>query len=542
MTRFGLAVPVPKKADEWLVPALLVDVPSSAPPRNWPRPPVDAAELRVHFAIEGAHPENKLLFSGRELSAGFMPNAVFDHICCGAFAASDASKFGVSLEHSYAYVVFEKELVTLRRIPAESSILVSLHSNGKSYGCAVVDRMRVLLADALTEYRNLRSCILAPLAQSADTWVAIDVLAQISSDLPAVRAPDGREIAISTLKSDLSLWLTLQCEFNFIVADKLRAAGRKGFPKMLKLQDLREQHPDWLSKRTINFEQACLGAYSREFCAVSHRWESPTEPDLTGTQLDALLTLLDERPEINYVFYDLMSLPQGADKTPSEQAEFGQQLPNINLLYLGCTVLIMVDRSYSSRFWTLYECWLSFMMATRDGLLTAPESKQRCVITCLHGCPPSLQLALREEWDSCSARMTYEKLSSPDVTVTNQSDKEMQLPKILAMDQTVIDIMAKRLQAPLSRSTSAAGSAVQAVKASASASHVEGLTELLESCKLQDKLAVATAWCEEKGVDCVAMLQDDLDEEDRRAFVDALHLKELKAKQLLKRMQHQQSA
>ena len=143
-------------------------------------------------------------------------------------------------------------------------------------------------------------------------------------------------------------------------------------------------------------------------------------------------------------------------------------LPNINLLYLGCSVLILLDRSYSGRFWTMYEAWLSFMTATNDGLLTAPVAEQRCKMRCLHGCPQSQQDVLREECDSCSARSTYEKLSEPDVDVTNKSDKEMQLPKILAMDQMVIDIMAKR-GAPPSSPASAAGSGAKAAKAATAA-------------------------------------------------------------------------
>ena len=103
---------------------------------------------------------------------------------------------------------------------------------------------------------------------------------------------------------------------------------------------------------------AAGGGRRPQYLAVSHRWEERTEPDIKGAQLESLLALLNERKEIQYVFYDLMSLPQGADKTPAEQAEFGQQLPNINLIYLGCWVLIMLDRSYTSRFWTLYEAWL----------------------------------------------------------------------------------------------------------------------------------------------------------------------------------------
>ena len=88
MTRFRLAVPVPKKSDEWIIPALLVDRPHASPPSAWPSLPADAAELRVHFAIEGVHQDSQLLLGTRALSAGFMPNAVFAHICCGAYASS----------------------------------------------------------------------------------------------------------------------------------------------------------------------------------------------------------------------------------------------------------------------------------------------------------------------------------------------------------------------------------------------------------------------------------------------------------------------
>ena len=52
----------------------------------------------------------------------------------------------------------------------------------------------------------------------------------------------------------------------------------------------------------------------------------------------------------------------------------------------------------------------------------------------------------------------------------------------------------------------------------------------------QEKLAAATAWCEEQGVDSVGMLRDDVDEEDREAFVACLQLKPLKVKQLLKKL------
>ena len=44
-------------------------------------------------------------------------------------------------------------------------------------------------------------------------------------------------------------------------------------------------------------------------------------------------------------------------------------------------------------------------------------------------------------WGHVTAQKAYETLSSPDVTVTNAKDKEMQLPKILKLDESVKEAM-----------------------------------------------------------------------------------------------------
>ena len=48
-------------------------------------------------------------------------------------------------------------------------------------------------------------------------------------------------------------------------------------------------------------------------------------------------------------------MPQGREKKNWEAAEFIVMLRNINLLYLFCSVLILQDRSYMSRFWVTAE-------------------------------------------------------------------------------------------------------------------------------------------------------------------------------------------
>jgi len=114
-------------------------------------------------------------------------------------------------------------------------------------------------------------------------------------------------------------------------------------------------------------------------------------------------------------------------------------LPNINLLYVSATVLVLMDRSYMSRFWTQFEAWLSMQKASATGLTSAPPSERRCrdAIVCLGNAPEKLADALIEEWGHIDASGAFSKLSSADVTVTNLSDKECQLPKIMQLDDNV---------------------------------------------------------------------------------------------------------
>jgi uncharacterized membrane protein YdfJ with MMPL/SSD domain len=80
-------------------------------------------------------------------------------------------------------------------------------------------------------------------------------------------------------------------------------------------------------------------------------------------------------------------------------------------------------------------------MPSLEGLVSAPPSERRCKIECVHGAPDGLRQAIVEEWAQVTAAEAYTKLSSADVTVTNQSDKDIQLPKIEALDRTVRTIV-----------------------------------------------------------------------------------------------------
>ena len=125
--------------------------------------------------------------------------------------------------------------------------------------------------------------------------------------------------------------------------------------------------------------------------------------------------------------YDFWSMPQedkdaGVTRTAEEQVEFKEMLSMVNLLYLGASVLILLDMSYLSRFWTCYEAWLSMQRATEDGLQPDPDNKRSWHV-CIHaaeGVKDQLTSALVSLWGNKSTEQALELLRFPDLTVTNQ--------------------------------------------------------------------------------------------------------------------------
>jgi hypothetical protein len=168
----------------------------------------------------------------------------------------------------------------------------------------------------------------------------------------------------------------MECSFWFVNAYSLRRAWKPSLPMM---QTLRTEEPHRLVQKTIGFVEGISGAY-KNILVVSHRWETPTDPDPTGAQALAVQAYLKEHPEIDAVWFDFSSMPQGRNKTLSESAEFKEMLPNINLLYLTCSVLILMDRSYMNRFWTQFEAYLSMRAITSDGLTNAEDPQARVTI------------------------------------------------------------------------------------------------------------------------------------------------------------------
>jgi len=181
----------------------------------------------------------------------------------------------------------------------------------------------------------------------------------------------------------------------------------------------------WLIKKDMNFEDACRGVYRRETLVVSHRWESAGNPDPCGAQLREIRAFLQAHPKIKFVWYDFWCMAQG-QRNADEKVEFKAMLKRINVLYLGATVLILLELSYISRFWTQFEAWLSMQFATPKGLVPCnlTSDLMRFHIQCIHNAPAELADILLNMWYSKSPEDAHDILSRADVTVTNASDKE----------------------------------------------------------------------------------------------------------------------
>jgi hypothetical protein len=98
------------------------------------------------------------------------------------------------------------------------------------------------------------------------------------------------------------------------------------------------------------------------------------------------------------------------------------------MLYLGTQVLILLDLSYVSRFWTQFEAWLSMQFATPDGLKSAvgTQSTRHHIVAIQNAAAQSDMFTkmLLDQWATKTPDEAFEFLSKPDVTVTNKSDKE----------------------------------------------------------------------------------------------------------------------
>ena len=230
--------------------------------------------------------------------------------------------------------------------------------------------------------------------------------------------------------------------FYFLSADAVRTSNWKTLPRM---QDLKRSEPHVLVEEMITLQGALGGEYEETHLAVSHRWELRNTPDEDGSQMREVRRYLHKHKRITHVWIDYCCMPQAGpdengdmmERTEPEQQYFERVLSLVNLLYLSMKVLLLVDLTYKSRFWTCYEAWLSMRQITADGLRPSPHALERFEIKCLHNADAHVKTLLEELLLRKTSEEIGQMLRKPDITVTNQSDKETQLLKLQQLTKAI---------------------------------------------------------------------------------------------------------
>jgi len=269
----------------------------------------------------------------------------------------------------------------------------------------------------------------------------------------------GAKVAPSVEDNMIQEALDRRCAFYFVPVHVLKEAT-----ELPRFQELRDR--GLLVRRPVRWADAVRHKYDTDILVVSHRWETPTYPDPEHVQLRTIQAELEDRPEVRYVWLDWSSMPQGANTTESDTAEFMRMLPRINMLYLGASVLMLVDNSYQSRFWTMFEAWLAMQTCSAAGLTPSTPETKRWKLTCIHNAEQDMDGKKIEKMimDNEEVTSIHALLSSNDVTVTNSSDKLVQLPKVLRLNEDVkkalevpdsVDILEKKLEKEKARADAA---------------------------------------------------------------------------------------
>ena len=200
---------------------------------------------------------------------------------------------------------------------------------------AVVDQEKLELENEVARLRGLiESCIKAVPASAAHLQMKPSPVVELS---PEEKAEKDRVQALVDGERARG-----ECSFFFVSADWVLEQTGTTLPKF---QDLR-----WIDgalvQNTLQASKAYRSEYAQgELLAVSHRWEKPSEPDTEGKQLECIRAHLQANRHIKFVWYDYWCMPQG-DRSPADLVHFVWMLKNVNLLYLGCSVLILLDISY----------------------------------------------------------------------------------------------------------------------------------------------------------------------------------------------------
>ena len=244
------------------------------------------------------------------------------------------------------------------------------------------------------------------------------------------------------------------CHFWFVKASKIKDAEVSELPRFQDLQP--ERHRVSVH---ISHVEAYRNMFADRLCAVSHCWELKERPDMTGTQLRKIKHFLTERPNIELVWIDWCCMPQKRsdgedDRSEEQKADFRRMLASVNLLYMASTVLVLLDLGYPGRFWTLFECWLALQRGSEHGLVSAIQGEAFSAERYQYGRAYFMHLHLASRSNAARQQVidmlgqaepeeVFIILSSPDVRVTNQSDKDDKLAEVLHLSELVKETLRK---------------------------------------------------------------------------------------------------
>ena len=233
-----------------------------------------------------------------------------------------------------------------------------------------------------------------------------------------------------------------EISFFFLDADRLRGDAGGDISTLPRFQDARAAGLLFRSPSASRTAAACTSAVRRGVAPLGGAGRA--DPD--GVQL-AVRAFLAERPTIKWLWIDYCRMRKRAPtarRARCTSAPSSTRCSGASLLYLGCTVLLLLDVSFQSRFWTQFEAWLAMQRATVSGLMPTPLKTSSGVRHGIHN-------AQEEHKRGCSAGASKtvqdarEILAKPDVTVTNQKDKDEQLPKIHMINEQVTKMFAAGL-------------------------------------------------------------------------------------------------
>ena len=86
---------------------------------------------------------------------------------------------------------------------------------------------------------------------------------------------------------------------------------------------------------------------------------------------------------------------------------------------------------------TQFEAYLSLQAVSADGLVSEEPAKRRLTVRTVHNAPSMVGELLTAMWSQKSVEEAHAVLAQPDVTVTNQADKEAMLPKLRQLSDQV---------------------------------------------------------------------------------------------------------